>query len=92
MMQVMEMKTGKFTPLSDEQLATLNPEQLAAYSELEAATSALTGIDSDIEVLVERSRQAQAAVTVAQEQEAKRPKYTATQAARDAIATWKRDH
>jgi hypothetical protein len=92
MMQVFEAKTGRFLPLPDDQLATLSPVQLAAYKELEAATTALTGIDSDIEVLVERSRQAQAAVTVAQEQEAKRPKYTPLMAARDAIATWRRQH
>ena len=30
-MQIFEMKTGKFTPLSDAQLATLNDEQLGAY-------------------------------------------------------------
>ena len=92
MMQVMEMKTGKFTPLPDDQLANLNPEQHAAYDELQAATTALAGIDKDIEALVERSRLASAALAEAQELEAKRPKYTAEMAARDAIATWRREH
>jgi len=91
-MQVMEMKTGKFTPLPDDALAALSPEQRAAYDELEAATTALSGTDRDIEVLVERSRLASAAVTIAQEQEAKHPKYTPLMAARDAIATWRRQH
>ncbi len=92
MMQVFEAKTGRFLPLPDDQLALLNDEQRAAYDELEAATTALTGIDNDIEVLVERSRLASAALTAAQEREAKMPKYTALDAARDAIATWKREH
>ena len=91
-MQVFEQKTGRFLPLPDDQLATLNDEQLAAYTELEAATTALSGTDHDIEVLVERSRFASAALTEAQEADAKRPKYTAEMAARDAIATWRRNH
>ncbi len=48
-LQIFELKTGKFTPLDDNQLATLTEPQAAAYIELRDAVGALADADREVE-------------------------------------------
>ncbi len=73
---VFDMKTRKFTPLSDEQRATLNDEQLAAYSGLEVAVENLAAADTELENAVTAHRAAGEALTDAQAVQAKAPKWS----------------
>lgn len=47
-MQVFEARTGKFTPLSDEQVGGLNEQQAIAYNNLSAAADAMTAADAEV--------------------------------------------
>jgi hypothetical protein len=47
-MQVFESRTGKFTPLSDEQVGGLNETQAAAYLNLKTAADAMTEADAEV--------------------------------------------
>ena len=49
MTDLFELKTGKFTPLDDDQLATLTEPQAAAYVELRDAVGALGHADREVE-------------------------------------------
>jgi hypothetical protein len=46
---VFEMKTGRFTPLDSETLASLSEPQANAYSELSAAVEAQASADAEVE-------------------------------------------
>lgn len=48
MIELFEMKTGKFTPLDDETLATLSEPQAKAYGELKDAVAALSDADAEV--------------------------------------------
>ena len=48
-MQIFETGTGTFKPLSDEQLATLNEAQTAAYNELASLADVLAHADTEVE-------------------------------------------
>ena len=48
MFDIFELKTGKLTPLTEPQRATLNEEQLAAYNDLAAAVADLDRRDGGI--------------------------------------------
>jgi hypothetical protein len=52
--QIVETGTGKFSPLSDDQLATLNQDEAAAYNEVAASFAALS--DSDTKVASEKTQ------------------------------------
>ena len=92
MMQIFEMKTGRFTPLSDNVLAKFNPEQRSAYDDLAVAVSELGVADVEVENAADANRAAVDALHEAEAIEAQKPKYTRLDATRDAIASWKKEH
>jgi hypothetical protein len=49
MIEVFEFKTGRFTPLDDETLATLSEPQEKAYGELRSAVEAQASADAEVE-------------------------------------------
>jgi hypothetical protein len=49
MTDLFELKTGKFVPLDNDQLATLTEPQAAAYIELRDAVGALADADREVE-------------------------------------------
>lgn len=53
-----ELKPGKFTPLSDAQLATLNDEQLGAYTDLKSAVAQLDAANAEAESAIAANRAA----------------------------------
>jgi aspartyl-tRNA synthetase len=91
-MQIFEMKTGRFTPLSDDVLAKFNPEQLVAYNDLAVAVSELGVADVEVENAADANRAAVAALHEAEAIEAKKPKYSFLDARRDAIASYRKAH
>lgn len=48
-MDVFELKSGRFTPLADDALATLSESQAKAYGELKSAVEAQASADAEIE-------------------------------------------
>ncbi len=75
-MDVFELKTGKLTPLSEEQQATLNEEQLAAYIDLESAVADLDAARAEYESALPAMRAANDALREAEAVQAKSPKLT----------------
>jgi hypothetical protein len=45
--QIFETGTGKFTPLTDDELATLNEQQVIAYDDLKVSVEALADADAE---------------------------------------------
>ncbi len=88
---VYDMKTRKFTPLSEEQRATLNPEQLAAYSGLEAAVDNLAAADTELEAAVTANRAAGEALHEAQAVQKASPKWSRLDEVRAMIAQTRPD-
>lgn len=76
MFDVFQMKTGRFTPLTEEQLATLTEPQLAAYSSLVTAVDDVSAVYAEHEAAVVANRAAADALTEAQAAHAKAPKWT----------------
>ena len=91
-MQIFEMKTGKFTPLSDAQLATLTAEQLGAYTDLKSAVAQLDGANAEAENAIAANRAAVDLLHAAEAAEAKRPKRTFLDELRASQRQWKEDH
>ncbi len=85
-MDVFELKTGKLTPLSEEQQATLNEEQLAAYIDLESAVADLDAARAEYESALPAMRAANDALREAEAVQAKSPKWTRIDEARRMIA------
>jgi uncharacterized protein YwlG (UPF0340 family) len=82
MMQVFETGSGKFTPLSDDELGQLTEQQVAAYTELkDAVLVELADADAEIEVATAHVK---AAVVALSEVERNTPKFDA-EAARVAL-------
>ena len=73
-MQLFEAKTGKFTPLSDDQLAGLSENQRTAYDEVAASVAALA--DADIAAKDLQAR-VQSDVVTLNETERNTPKFDA---------------
>ena len=71
-LQIVATGTGKFSPLTDDQLATLNQDQAAAYNEVAESFAALS--DSDTEVANEKA-QLTADVAALAEAERNAPRY-----------------
>ncbi len=92
MTDLFEFKTGKFTPLSDAQLAKLNHEQTAAYDGLASAVAELNAADSEAESAIAANRAALSALHEAEAAEAKKPKHTFLDELRASQAQWRRDH
>ena len=92
MTQLFESKTGKFTPLSDDQLAGLSENQRTAYDEVAASVAALA--DADIAAKDLQAR-VQADVVTLNEAERTAPKYDAsaahTRLVKEMIASNRRD-
>jgi hypothetical protein len=91
-MDVFEMRTGKFTPLSDAQVDALNPDQLKAYGELFLVVDELNKANAEAESAIAANRTAVFALHAAEAAEAKKPKYTQLDAHRASIAQWRKDH
>ena len=85
-MDVFELKTGKLTPLSEEQQATLNEEQLAAYFNLESAVADLDAATAEYESALPAMRAANDALREAEAAQAKSPKLTRIDLVRSMIA------
>lgn len=45
--QIFETGTGKFMPLTDDELATLNEQQVIAYNDLKSSVKALADADAE---------------------------------------------
>ena len=91
-MDVFEMRTGKFTPLNDTQLATLNDEQRGAYTDLKSAVSHLDAANAEAENAIAANRAAVAALHDAEAAEAKKPRWTQLDELRKTQAQWRIDH
>jgi hypothetical protein len=65
-----------FTPLTDEQLATLTEPQLAAYNGLVTAVDDVSAVYAEHEAAISANRAAADALTAAQAAHAKAPKWT----------------
>ncbi len=81
-MQVFEIKTGKFMPLTPEQLATLTEPQLAAYNGLAAAVADVAAVYAEHEAAVAANRAAADALAAAEAAYAQAPKWTRLDEAR----------
>jgi hypothetical protein len=92
MTQLFEMRTGKFTPLNEAQLARLSDEQRSAYDDLAVAVAELGVANTEAENAVAASRSAVAALHAAGAAEAKKPKWTQLDEHRRMIAQWHKDH
>lgn len=75
MIEVFEFKTGKFTPLDDETLATLSDPQAKAYGELKDAVAALADSDSEVENARTHNTACVEALRVSQENAPKPPTF-----------------
>jgi hypothetical protein len=93
MMQVFETGSGKFTPLSDDELGKLSEQQVIAYDELkDAVLVELSGADAEIEAA---TAQLKGAVLALSEVERNTPKFDAEAArialVKEMIATKRRE-
>lgn len=91
-MQVFELKTGRFTPLSDDVLARFNAEQLGTYNDLSSEVAKLVAADAEVEAAAASNKAAVAALHDAEAAEAKRPKRTFLDELRASQAQWRADH
>lgn len=66
-MDVFEIKTGRFTPLADDVLATLSESQAAAYGELKDAVEAQGNADAEVKSARARNEATVKALSVARE-------------------------
>jgi hypothetical protein len=91
-LQIVATGTGKFSPLTEDQLATLNQDQKLAYNEVAASFAALG--DSDTEVEREKA-QLTADVAALAEAERNAPRYDPSAAhtalVKEMIASNRRD-
>jgi hypothetical protein len=85
-MDVFEMKSGRFTPLTEEQRATLSEPQLAAYVDLESAAIDLTNATAEYESAVPAMRAANDALREAEAAQAKAPRWSRIDEVRRMIA------
>ena len=85
-MDVFEIKTGKFSPLNKSQQATLNEEQLAAYTDLASAVADLADATAEYESALPAMRAANDALREAEAVQAKSPKWTRIDETRRMIA------
>lgn len=93
MMQVFEAGSGKFTPLSHNELGKLNEQQVIAYDELkDAVLGELADADAEIEAATAHLK---AAVVALSEVERNTPKFDAEAArvalVKEMIATRRRE-
>ena len=77
-MQVFEMKTGKFTLLSDAQLARFDEGPRRAYDELASAVAALDIANAEVECAIAANRAAVDTLRAAEIAEAARPKWNSS--------------
>lgn len=87
-----EMKTGRFIPLNEAQLARLNDEQLSAYRDLAVAVSALDDANASAENAITSNRIALAALNAAEAAERKKPRWTQLDEHRRMVQQWRIDH
>lgn len=92
MTDVFEMRTGKFKPLSDTQLATLTHEQRAAYDNLKSAVAQLDAADAEARAAATANKAAVGVLHDAEGREAKQPKSTFLDELRASQRQWRRDH
>ena len=85
-MDIFELKTGKLTPLTESQQASLNEEQLAAYNDLASAVADLADATAEYESAVPAMRAANDALREAEAVQAKSPKWTRIDETRRMIA------
>ncbi len=83
---------GKFTPLSDDVLATFNKAQRNAYFGLQSAVTHLDAANSEATDAIAANRAALAALREAEEAEARKPKTGFLDEWRAAKEQYRRDH
>lgn len=89
-MDIFEQRTGKFIPLSEDELATLSPEQADAYADLARAVATL---DAAKELALSARAFNQRAVAALDEARANAPPPPShVDLARQAQAQWRADH
>lgn len=91
-MDVFEMRTGKFTPLPDNVLAVLTPDQRAAYDNLATAAARLDAANEEAANAIAANRDAVTTLHDAEAIEAKKPKHTFLDELRKTQAQWRKDH
>ncbi len=82
MFDVFQMKTGVFTPLTEEQQATLTDEQRAAYDDLAASAADLTAATGELDSAIPAMKSASDALRAAEEAQRAAPKWSRIDEAR----------
>jgi hypothetical protein len=90
-MQIFDSK-GKFTPLSDDVLATFSGVQRIAYDQLASAVAELNAANVEVEDSAAANRAVLSDLHAAEAAEAKRPKYTFLDELRASQLQWRSDH
>jgi hypothetical protein len=87
-----DSRTGKFIPLSDAQLARLNPDQRSAYDDLRREVALLDAANTEAESAIKANHAAVAALHAAEAAAAKQPKHTFLDELRASQRQWREDH
>jgi len=92
MVDVYEFKTGRFTPLPDNVLAVLTPEQRAAYEKLRVAAAQLDTANEEAADAIAANREAVTTLRAAETAEAKKPRWSFLDELRKTQRQWRKDH